>query len=61
MERSTVGSSGTSSVLKDAGSARGSAGSGAASNPPTIRPPRKPQVNGRIDDAHDRVSWFDVD
>jgi len=37
---STPRSSGTSSVSNPGGSARGSTGSGAASNPPSIRPPR---------------------
>jgi hypothetical protein len=38
--RNTSRSSGTSSVLNDAGSRAGSTGSASASNPPTMSPPR---------------------
>src|ERR1041385_3161398 len=38
--RSTPASSGTSSVLNEAGCCRGSTGSASASNPPAISPPR---------------------
>jgi hypothetical protein len=38
--RNTPRSSGTSSVVNEAGWYRGSTGSGSGSNPPTMRPPR---------------------
>src|SRR5215475_3618306 len=56
--RSTVRSSGTSSVVKVAGCWRGSTGSGSASKPPTIG---RPQVDRGIDNPDDWIGRVDID